>query len=341
MDRYSRQTLFPPIGPRGQERIRNSRVLIVGCGALGTHSSELLGRAGVGKLRLVDRDIVEWSNLHRQAGFEETHARDGTPKSEALESWLVRINSEVSVEARVNDFNFTNATDLSEDCDLLIDGTDNLPTRFLLNDVSYRLRIPWIYAGAIGGTAHVQFFSGEQGPCLRCHQRNLPPPGTIATCDTAGVIGPAAALAASWQAGLALRFLAQGTTASLHGKKALLEPWDLAARVVPSRADPECPVCAKSEFSALEGALLDRATVLCGRRAVQVLPAAGKRNAMVLPEIAARLQAVGTVDQHQGLLRFDAGEGFRLTLFGDGRAIFDGLTDPTRARSLYARFVGE
>jgi adenylyltransferase/sulfurtransferase len=341
MDRYSRQTLFPPIGPRGQERLRDSLVLVVGCGALGTHSSELLGRAGVGQLRLVDRDIVEWSNLHRQAGFEETHARDGTPKSEALGSWLGRVNSEVNVEARVNDFNFTNAMDLSEDCDLIIDGTDNLPTRFLLNDVSYRLRIPWIYAGAIGGTAHVQFFSGEQGPCLRCHQRDLPPPGTIATCDTAGVIGPAAAVAASWQAGLALRFLAQRTTSSLHGRKAILEPWDLAARVVLAEADPECPVCSKGEFTTLKGALLDRATVLCGRRAVQVLPAAGKHGGMLLTEIAARLQAVGTVDQRQGLLRFDAGEGFRLTLFGDGRAIFDGLTDPTRARSLYTRFIGE
>jgi len=341
MDRYSRQTLFAPIGPRGQERLRESRVLVVGCGALGTHSSELLGRAGVGHLRLVDRDIVEWSNLHRQAGFEETHARDGTPKSEALGSWLGRVNSEVSVEARVNDFNFTNAIDLAEDCDLIIDGTDNLPTRFLLNDVSYRLRIPWIYAGAIGGTAHVQFFSGEQGPCLRCHQRDLPPPGTIATCDTAGVIGPAAAMAASWQAGLALRFLAQRTPSSLQGRKAIFEPWDLAARVVLAEADPECPVCSKGEFTTLEGALLDRATLLCGRRAVQVLPAAGKRGGMVLTEIAARLEAVGAVEQRQGLLRFDAGEGFRLTLFGDGRAIFDGLTDPTRARSLYTRFIGE
>jgi len=341
MDRYSRQTLFPPIGRRGQERLRNSHVLVVGCGALGTHSAELLGRAGVGNLRLVDRDVVEWSNLHRQGGFEETHARNGTPKAEALESWLGRVNSEVTVDARVKDFNFTNAIDLCEDCDILIDGTDNLPTRFLLNDVSYRLRIPWIYAGAIGGTAHVQFFSGEQGPCLRCHQRDLPPPGTIATCDTAGVIGPAAAMAASWQAGLALRFLAQRTPLSLQGRKAILEPWDLAARVVTAEADPDCPVCSQREFTTLEGALLDRATVLCGRRAVQVLPAAGKRGAVNIAQVGTRLQAVGTVEQHQGLLRFDAGEGFRLTLFDDGRAIFDGLTDPTRARSLYTRFIGE
>ncbi|MBI4601327.1 MAG: ThiF family adenylyltransferase [Planctomycetes bacterium] len=338
--RYSRQVLFKPLGPEGQARLAASRVLVAGCGALGTHAAELLARAGVGELRLVDRDIVEWSNLHRQAGFEEAHAREGAPKADALASWLRRVSSEVRVDARVAELNAATALDLAAGCDLILDGTDNLPARFLLNDLSYRLGVPWIYAGSIGAEAHVQLFSGTEGPCLRCQVPELPPPGTLATCDTAGVIGPAAALAASWQAALALRWLAEGDALALAGRKAVLLPWALQARVVRVLADPDCPVCARRELGALEGAGAERSTVLCGRRAVQVLPASGGRGTIDLGAAAARLAHLGTVERRERFLRLSAPD-FTLTLFADGRALFDGLTDPVRARSLYTRLVGQ
>src|SRR5262245_16890424 len=163
-ERYARQALFAPLGEAGQVRLARSRVLVAGCGALGTHAAELLARAGVGSLRLVDRDLVEWSNLHRQGGFEEAHARQGKPKAEALRGWIGRNNSTVRVDARVAELNAGTALDLASGCDLLLDGTDNLPARFLLNDLSYRLRIPWIYAGAVGAEAHIQLISGTGGP---------------------------------------------------------------------------------------------------------------------------------------------------------------------------------
>lgn len=339
--RYSRQILFPPIGDEGQARFRGARVLVVGCGALGSHSAEHLARAGIGTLRLVDRDVVEWSNLQRQSGFEESDARERSLKVEALAARLSRVNSEVAVEVHAKDFRFTNALDLAAGCDLFLDGTDNIPTRFLLNEVSYRLKIPWIYAGAIGGSGHVQFFSGREGPCLRCQLDELPPPGTLATCDTGGILGPAAGVAASWQACLALRYLAEGKTAAVLGKKALLSPWDLSARVVSVQADSQCPVCAEGRFDFLSGSGADSVTALCGRNAVQVFPAEKQRNGVDLGALARRLAGVGRLERQPRFLRLSTEEGFTLTLFEDGRAIFDGLTDTARARSLYARFVGE
>jgi adenylyltransferase/sulfurtransferase len=340
-ERYERQTLFAPLGKAGQARLGSSRVLVVGCGALGTHSAELLARAGVGFLRLVDRDVVEWSNLHRQGGFEEAHAREGTPKAEALRGWLRRLNSGIEVEARPTELNAGTALELAAGCDLLLDGTDNLPARFLLNDLSYHLRIPWIYAGAVGAEAHAQLFSGTGGPCLRCQLDELPPPGSIATCDTAGVIGPAAALAASWQAALALRYLAGRDASQLAGRKAILQAWTLEARVVRCLADPQCPVCAGGRLEHLAGSAPELATSLCGRGAVQVLPAAGAGARLDLAALARRLRALGEAEERPGLVRFISTDGIRLTVFADARAIFEGLTDLQRARSLYARFIGQ
>ena len=341
MDRYSRQTLFAPLGLQGQERLRSARALVVGCGALGTHSAELLARAGIGAIRLVDRDFVEWTNLHRQGGFEESHARDRTPKAEALASWLRRINSEVEVDSHVADFNFTNALELADGTSVILDGTDNLPARFLLNDVSYRLEVPWVYAGAVGSSAHVQLFSGRKGPCLRCQLPDLPPAGTIATCDTSGVIGPAAALAGAWQAALALRAVSGGGIEEIASQKAIFDPWTAVARVVRVERDPACPVCAKGRFEALEGEHAERATLLCGRSAVQVLPSAADCGPFDPGRAALRVAQLGEVENLGGIVRVRSNEGYTLTLFEDGRAIFDGLTDPVRARNLYARFVGQ
>lgn len=339
--RYSRQVLFWPSGEEGQERLRRARVLVVGCGALGSRSAEELARAGVGTLVLVDRDVVSWSNLHRQTGFEEADARDGNAKAEALARRLHRVNSEVSIEPHPREFDHTNALRLAEGADLLLDGTDNLPARFLLNDVSYRLGVPWIYTGAIGGTAHVEFFTGRDGPCLRCQIPELPPPGTLATCDTAGIVGPVAGVAASWQSTLAIRYLVERDAESLSGKKAILEPWEGSARVVAVSPYPDCQVCARGDLDFLRGEGAESATALCGREAVHIVPAADRKGSVNLASVASRLQPLGNVEQRGRYLRFESGDGYTLTLFEDGRGIFDGLTDPDLARNLYARLVGQ
>ncbi len=338
-DRYHRQTLFFPEGRRAQDRLNDARVLIVGCGALGTQSAEQLARAGVGHLKLVDRDLVEWTNLQRQIGFDESDARERRPKADALREHLARVNSEIAIESHAVDYNFTNAIELSRDCDLLLDGTDNLPARFLLNDVSYSLEVPWIYAGAIGGEAHAQLFDGKSGPCLRCQLPDLPPAAALPTCDTHGVVGPAAGVAASWQSALALRYLTTRDAAPLVGRKAILSPWEVEARVAAVKADPGCPVCSGGRFDVLDGETSERLTVLCGRDAVQVLPPAGAARGFDLPAAARRLRQLGSLEAFPHFVRFQ-GEGFLMTLFRDGRAVFDGLTDRDQARSLYARYVG-
>lgn len=338
--RFSRQTIYGRIGSEGQERLGTARVLIVGCGALGSHTAEYLARAGVGSLRLVDRDVVEWSNLHRQIGFDEADARERAPKATALARHLARANSSCALEPQIVDFNWTTALELVSDCDLFLDGTDNVAARFLLNDVSYKRKVPWVYAGAIGDSAHVQFFSGNSGPCLRCQLPEPPPPGVLQTCDTAGVIAPAVGAAASWQAALALRFLVERNAESLAGRKARLALWSGEARVVQAGADPECSVCVEGIFSTLEGEHAERATLLCGRGAVQVLP--GRPAAKLdLAALASRLEPLGAVEARPGLLRFAGNEGCRMTVFPDGRALFDGLTDLAQARSLYARLIGQ
>ena len=339
-ERFSRQQLFAPIGPEGQKRLHDSRVLVVGCGALGSHAAEHLVRAGVGHLRLVDRDIVEWSNLHRQVGYTEDDAQRGRPKATALAAHLRRLRGDAVIDAETRQFDFANALDLAEGCHVFLDGSDNLPTRFLLNDLSYKLGVPWIYAGAIADSAHAQFFSGTSGPCLRCQLPELPPPGSLPTCDTAGVIAPAAAVAASFQVAWALRFLVERNADGLARRKSIVRLWSPEARVVHVDPDPGCSVCVHGRFDTLAGERRERAAVLCGRDTVQVLPAAVGAS-VDFEQLAARLAALGHVERLDGLLRLRSPTGYTLTIFDDGRALFSGLTDPGQARNLYARFVGQ
>jgi len=337
--RYSRQAIFAPLGAEGQARLESSRVLIVGCGALGSRSAELLARAGVGLLRLVDRDVVELSNLHR-SGFDEADARAGTPKAEALARRLGLANSTVILEPRVQEFAPATALDLCQGIDLVLDGLDNVPTRFLLNDASLRLGLPWIYCGVVGETGHAQLFLPGAGPCLRCILPHLSAAGELPTCDTAGVLGPAVSAIASFQAAMALRCLAGGRDAALAlaGLQVRLGVWSPAAAISRTVQDPECPACAGGSLEFLAGGSLEDATVLCGRSAVQVRPASGPAS-LDLPSLAARLRPLGSVEEGRFLLRFDPG-GHRMTIFADGRAIIEGTTDPTRARALHARYVG-
>ena len=307
-----------------------------------------MARAGIGRLVLVDRDIVEWSNLHRQVGFTEQDAQDGTPKATAFAAHIDAINSTVNVRAEVADFNARTARPLADGIDLIVDGTDNLPTRYLINDLGLELEMPWVYGGAVGQEAHAQLFVPGVGPCLRCVLPELPPAGTLPTCDTAGVIGPAPAAAASYEAALAIRYLASkgADIDPLVGHWIRLRLWDVDARVSRVRRDPNCPACGRGERTFLEGDVAESSTVLCGRGAVQVLPASeSTTNEFDLDALAKRLSDSGEVDCRGILLRFrpeqsDARD-TRLTVFRDGRAIVEGTSDPTVARGLYNRYIGQ
>ena len=341
-DRYSRQVRLGSIGEDGQTRLREARVLLVGCGALGTCSAEYLTRAGIGRLDLVDRDLVDMSNLGRQIAYTEADARESRPKAAALARHLAAVNGEVELGVHCVELDAGNASELSQGVDLILDGTDNLPTRFLLNDLALHRGVPWIYAGVVELGGLVLALSGSGGPCLRCLLGEPPPPGTLPTCDTAGVLGAAVGAVASWQACLATRLLVDEQPADVLGKLVRIEPWHLAARVTPVLPDSACPACVERRFDWLRGEanIGGVSARLCGRNAVQVRPAARSAASADLDELAERLAPLGPVERTPWCLRLDL-EGVRVTIFPDYRALFDGLTDLPRARSLYARWVGE
>lgn len=340
-DRYSRQILFHGIGAEGQRRISAGRVLLCGCGALGSAIADGLTRAGVGLLRLVDRDFVEVSNLQRQVLFDEQDIAEQLPKAVAAGRKLAKINSEVSLEPIVADIDHTNILKLAAGVDLILDGMDNFETRFLINDAALATGIPWIYGGCIGSHGQVlPIFPGETA-CLRCLIGDVPGPGMTETCDTAGVIGPAVNVVAALQVVAALKFLA--------GRRDLLEPalqivdvWDGTLRkmsVANLREQSKCPACVGGEREWLAGRKGSQTTVLCGRNAVQISPP--EKHALSFAELAPKLKSAGAVSYNQFLLRLTLpGDQQQITLFPDGRAIIKGTDDPTVARALYARYVG-
>lgn len=341
-DRYKKQRLFAPLGPEGDERLRRSSVLLVGCGALGSNVAVQLVRAGVGHIRLVDRDVVDWTNLHRQVEYDESDAEDAAPKAVALKRHLTAANRSVEVESVVEDFNFRNAEVLAQSVDLVVDGSDNLPTRYLINDVSLALRLPWVYGGAVGEDARAQLFVPGAGPCLRCTFPDLPPPGALPTCDTAGVLGPAAAAAASYQASLALHCLARPEDCSeLSGQLVRLTLWTPSATISRVESAPSCPACQLGDRDFLSGRCAEEATVLCGQGAVQILPAAGAA-ALDLELLEKRLLTAGNVVRRPYLLRFSPTDtDTTITIFRDRRAIVEGTRDVTVARTLYDRYIGQ
>ena len=339
--RYSRQIRFAPVGEQGQRQIRASRVAIVGCGALGSVQAEALARAGVGLLRLIDRDFVEWSNLQRQFLFDESDAAEGLPKAVAAARRLARVNSDVALEPVVADLAPSNAAELLEGIDLILDGTDNFETRYLINDAAIYWRIPWIYGAAVGSYGLKLAIIPGVTACLKCIYPE-PPKGSQPTCETAGVLGPVTTTIAALQAGDALKILACGP----DGLNALLTTADVwtgeIRQIHPPARDPDCPSCVRREFAHLDGRR--RAPVsLCGRNAVQIHRNLGVRGG-VLPGCDGeddRL-AVGRPDGVDLVARSFAGAAgeARLTIFPDGRAIVKGTTDVGVARSLYAQYVG-
>ena len=332
--RYSRQSRFAPLGELGQTRIAQSTVAIVGCGALGTVQAEMLTRAGVGTLHLIDRDFVEWSNLQRQFLFDEADAADATPKAIAAARRLNKINSQVTVHPVVADLAPRNAEELLEDADLILDATDNFEARYLINDFAVREEIPWIYGAAVGSYGIKFAIAPGRTACFRCVYPD-PPEGLQPTRETEGVLGPATGAIAALQVGDALKILACGPE-SVEARLTTLNVWtgEIRQTAAPQR-DPECGCCARRDFAYLNGR--HRAPIsLCGRNAVQIHERLRPVN---LEELRSRLSAFGSVRSNEFALRAEL-DSYELTVFPDGRAIIKGTTDAGVARSLYARYVG-
>ncbi|HEY3353966.1 MAG TPA: ThiF family adenylyltransferase [Polyangia bacterium] len=335
VDRYLRQSLF--IGAAAQERLGRATAVVVGCGALGSMSAMLLARAGVGRLRLVDRDYVDRINLHRQILYTEQDARHALPKAVAAAAHLAECNSEIALEPHVADFTPGTAAALCAGADVIVDGLDNFEGRFLLNDVAVKLGVPWVYGGAVAAYGLTMTILPGVGPCLRCIYEEAPPPGTSPTCDTIGILAPIATTVASLQAAEALK-IAGGLTARVSRHLLSLDLWQGGVQEVAVARTPGCPCCDARRFDYLEGARASHADALCGRNAVQLAPAAG--GAIDLAALAARLGAAGAaVTQNAYLVRARL-DGHELTVFADGRAIVAGTPDPAVARGVYAKYVG-
>lgn len=333
-DRYSRQVRFAPIGAAGQSRITAARVAVVGCGALGTAIAEQLCRAGVGFLRLIDRDFVEWSNLQRQSLFSEEDARRVAPKAVAAAERLRAVNGACDVEPLVEDLRAANAERLLAGVGLVLDGCDNFPTRHLINEVCCKQGTPWIYGACVGSYGLSAAILPGQTPCLRCLQDELPGAGETPTCDTAGIIPPAVHLVAAWQVAEALKLLS-GDRAAVRRELWASDLWQGTFQRL--RLDgwrrPDCPVCGAAPTYPLLCAGDDAAVVLCGRDAVQI-----RRPGVDLPRLAGRLGS-SLVVANAHLVRWRDGS-ITATCFADGRVIVQGVADAAAARSLCDRWLG-
>jgi len=329
---------FAPLGVEGQRKLLASRALVVGCGALGSVIANTLTRAGVGKLRIVDRDFLELNNLQRQVLYDEDDVAAGLPKAIAAKNRLERVNSGVEIDAVVADVDHTNIERLLEGIDCLIDGTDNFETRFLLNDAAVKLGLPWVYGGCIGAEGQSLTILPGQTPCLRCLMPEPPPPGTTPTCDSAGILGTIIGVVASMEANEALKILS-GHVDAISRTWTVLDLWDNTVRQIKldSAHTSDCPCCGRREFSWLAGERGGHTAVLCGRNAVQLsFPG---RAALPLDQLEAKLAAVGQVSRNNYLVRAAIGS-YNVTVFPDGRAVIGGTEDIAEARSVYAKYVG-
>jgi molybdopterin-synthase adenylyltransferase len=338
LERFIRQDRFAPLGREGSERLRASRVLICGCGALGTVIAERLARAGVRNLRIIDRDWVEWSNLPRQTLFTEQDAIDGRPKAIACADAIRLIDRRLLVEPIVEDLTCDNIMDVAASCDLIMDGTDNFETRFLINDYSIKFQIPWVHGGCVGSGGQLMSILPGVTACYRCLIRELPSQDSIETCDSAGVLGPAVGIIACWQAAEAIKILA-GKLDAVCRDLLVLDSWHTACRSISLKGllnAKNCPTCNHGQFPFLEGANRTEATVLCGKNAVQI------RSSSPIGDLEAlqkRLQSSGKVSWNGFFLRLTV-EQYTITLFKDGRAVVAGTTHPNEAKNLLAKTIG-
>ncbi len=335
-EKYSRQMLFAGIGPEGQHRLLAARVTVVGCGAIGAAAANLLVRAGAGSVTIIDRDFVEPSNLQRQTLFDESDAREALPKAVAAERKLLSINSSVEVRGLVADVSSENAEELLSGCDLILDGTDNFETRFLINDFAVKTGLPWIYAAAVSSYGLTMTIRPGLTACLACLVERADSTRALEeTCDTVGVLGPIVNLIASWQVAEALKILA-GRSEALRGSLLSCDVWSSHTQSIRAARNPQCRACVKRDFTYLDGGAQPQIT-LCGRDSVQIHE---RGRALDLPTLAFRLRpVVQDVRQNDFLIRFRVAP-YEMTVFADGRAILKGSKDPAVARSLYARYLG-
>jgi adenylyltransferase/sulfurtransferase len=338
-DRYSRQVRFASLGPAGQARLAGARVAIVGCGALGSVVAMTLVRAGVGFVRIIDRDVPELSNLPRQVLFDEADVAAGVPKAAAAAAHLQRINSAATIEPVVADLTPMNAEAILRGVDVVVDGTDNFEARFIVNEYCCRHGIPWVYGGAIGAEGRVLTVLPGTTACLRCLIPEPPAPGVMPTCDTAGVIGPAAIVVGAVEAAEAIKLIV-GVTEGMGNRLLVCELWEGVWRTIDLSALGEqgCATCRTGDFPWLEGRMGAQAAAICGRDAVQV--AAARSGGVDLAALATRLEAFGAVTANPWLVRADVEPGIQLSVFADGRAIVAGTRDESKARAIIARYVG-
>jgi len=337
--RYSRQTRFAPIGREGQRRLGESTALLVGCGALGSAVADSLVRAGVGRVRIVDRDFVELSNLQRQSLFDEADVQAGLPKAITAAEKLSRINSDVIVEPVVADVTHENIAQLADGADVIVDGTDNFETRLLVNDYAISTGVPWVYGGCLGAEGQVLPILPGETACLTCLVPEPPAPGVAPTCDSAGILGPAVDWVAALESIETVKILV-GARDDVCRKLTVVDLWRNRSRQIDLsnlHQPGTCPTCHDRKFPWLEGRRGTDTSVLCGRNAVQIRPS--EPTAMNLGAIAQQLATVGQVTSNPFLVRLIVGD-HQLTLFQDGRAVVSGTDDPAVARSLLAKYVG-
>ena len=360
LGRYHRQMLLPGFGEAGQKRLGNSTVLVLGCGALGTVSANMLARAGVGHLVIADRDFIELTNLQRQVLFDEQDIADALPKAEAARRKIAEINSQVSVTAIVDDIHHGNIGQIAAGADVLVDGLDNFETRYLANDYAVKYGKPYVYGGAVGSTGmsftilpHSQDASSPwetasdgnfATPCFRCIFEEAPPPGESPTCDTVGVLGPAVSIIANFQASETLKILT-GNFSRLNPAMLSIDLWTNTIsqlKVGSAWEHGNCPCCKQRSFEFLEGKAGSRTTLLCGRNAIQ-LNHKRPSGSLNFGEIARRLGQHGTVQTNEFMLRAEISDNekaYELTLFADGRAIVKGTSETSVAKGIYAKYVG-
>ncbi len=335
MKRYEKQILFDGIGEEGQKRLQSSKVIVIGCGALGTVVCNNLVRAGVGYIKIVDRDYIELSNLQRQILFDEKDIEDNLPKAEAAKIKLQMINSEVTIQSEVVDVNSRNIEELCKGMDLILDATDNFNIRYLINDVSMKLNIPWIYGGVIGSMGVLSPIIPGETPCFRCFMPHAPSAGAVDTCDTVGVLNGITSIIASYQSNEALKILTLKPENLIKGLL-YIDIWENNFdTVTPSRKE-DCKACGTKEYEYLESKDED-AVVLCGKNSIQINPYSKTISA---DNIINKLKSIGINPQSNSFfIRFEI-EDVMFTLFYDGRAIIKNVTDIKKAKSLYAKYIG-
>jgi molybdopterin-synthase adenylyltransferase len=334
LNRYSRQTIFPAIGIEGQKKLGSSYAVVIGCGALGTVIASGLVRAGIGKIRIIDRDFIEYHNLQRQILFDEEDIKNNLPKAIAAERHLKKVNSEITIEGIVSDVNYTNIERLVQGADIILDGLDNFETRLLINDVALKCHIPWVYGGAVSASGMTMNIIPGETDCLRCIASGEGHRGIALTCDTAGVLSPAPWVIASLQIAEALKILLG--VREINRDLILINIWNDDFRRIKKTGSSNCPAC-QGKYEFLEGKFNTRTTSLCGQNAVQVLSSGPVK--LSFEELANRLKVVGEVRYNDFMLQFIT-DNHEIMIFPDGRAIVKNTTDIAYARGLYAKYIG-